>query len=117
MLFSCGFIVIRSAICMYLPIVLQSYLTGFGIIMWLSGYITKTMTCMSDSGILFGMHCKYMLRKSHNTPLPYPYYQILNIVGFACAGNAGNVFPATDFKQKPLVSDHGMHHGTSCQDR
>ena len=34
------------------------------------------------------------------------------IVDCACAGNAGNVFPATYFMGKPLVSDPGMHHGT-----
>ena len=40
-------------------------------------------------------------------------YQIRKIAGCACAGNAGNVFPATDFKGKvPLISDPGMHHGT-----
>ena len=39
-------------------------------------------------------------------------YQIRKIVGCACAGNAGNVFPATDFKRKTLVSDPGMHHVT-----
>ena len=39
--------------------------------------------------------------------------QIRKIAGCACAGNAGNVFPATDFKgNQPLVSDTGMHHGT-----
>ena len=38
--------------------------------------------------------------------------QIRKIVGCACAGNAGNVFPATDFKRKTLVSDTGMHHVT-----
>ena len=37
--------------------------------------------------------------------------QIRKIVVYACAGNAKNVFPATDFK-KSLVSDPGMHHGT-----
>ena len=39
-------------------------------------------------------------------------YQIRKIGGCACAGNAGNVFPATDFQRKPLVSDPDMHHGT-----
>ena len=33
-------------------------------------------------------------------------YQIPNISGCACAGNAGNVFPA------PRVSDPGLHYGT-----
>ena len=40
-------------------------------------------------------------------------YQICKIAGCACAGNAGNVFPATNFKgNQPLVSDPGMHRGT-----
>ena len=39
-------------------------------------------------------------------------YQIRKIARCVCAGNAGNVFHATDFKRKPLVSDRGMHHGT-----
>ena len=39
-------------------------------------------------------------------------YQIHKIAGYACAGNAGNVFPRHRFKRKPLVSDPGMHHGT-----
>ena len=34
------------------------------------------------------------------------------IAGCTCAGNCGNVFPATDFKRKPLVNDPGTHHGT-----
>ena len=38
-------------------------------------------------------------------------YPIRKIACCACAGNAGNVFPATDFKWN-LVSDSGMHHGT-----
>ena len=43
---------------------------------------------------------------------PWASCQIGKIVGCACAGNAGNVFPATDFKRKTLVSDPNMHHGT-----
>ena len=39
-------------------------------------------------------------------------YQIGKIADCACAGNAGNVFPATKFKRKSLVSDPGMYHGT-----
>ena len=38
-------------------------------------------------------------------------YQIRKIAGYACAGNAGNVFPRRWFQRKPLVSDPGMHHG------
>ena len=39
-------------------------------------------------------------------------YQIRKIAGCACTGNAGNVFPTTDFKETAIVSDPGMHHGT-----
>ena len=39
-------------------------------------------------------------------------YQIRNIAGCACAGNAGNVFPRRRLQRKSLVSDPGMHHGT-----
>ena len=38
--------------------------------------------------------------------------QIRKIVGCACTGDAGNVFPRRRFQRKPLVSDPGMHHGT-----
>ena len=38
--------------------------------------------------------------------------QIRRIVGCACTGNAGNVFPRHRLQRKSLVSDHGMHHGT-----
>ena len=39
-------------------------------------------------------------------------YQIRNIAGCACAGNAGNVFPRRRLLRKPLVSDPDMHHDT-----
>ena len=35
--------------------------------------------------------------------------QIRKIAGCACAGNAGNVFPATNFKRHPLITDSAMH--------
>ena len=44
--------------------------------------------------------------------LSWASYQIRNIAGCACAGNAGNVFPRHRLQRKPLVSDPGMHHGT-----
>ena len=43
---------------------------------------------------------------------PWASYQIHKMAGCACTGNAGSVFPATDFQRKPLVSDPDMHHGT-----
>ena len=39
-------------------------------------------------------------------------YQIREIAGCACAGNAGNIFPRRRFQRKSLASDPGMHHGT-----
>ena len=33
-----------------------------------------------------------------NSTAPWDSYQIRKIVGYACAGNAGKVFPAIDFK-------------------
>ena len=40
--------------------------------------------------------------------IPWAYFQIRNVVGCVCAGNAGNVFPG--------VSDPDMHHGTWVRD-
>ena len=39
-------------------------------------------------------------------------YQIREIEGWACAGDAGNVFFCHRLQRKPLVNDPGMHHGT-----
>ena len=47
-----------------------------------------------------------------SSSIPWASYQIRKIVGGACVGNAGNVFPTTDFQGKPLVSDPGIYHGT-----
>ena len=43
---------------------------------------------------------------------PRASYQIRKIAGCTCTGDAGNVFPATDFQGYRLVSYPGMHHGT-----
>ena len=47
--------------------------------------------------------------------IPRPWiwasYQIRNISGCACTGNAGNVPPLRILQRKPLVSDPGMHVG------
>ena len=43
---------------------------------------------------------------------PWASFQIRKVVGCACAGNAGNVFPRDRLQRKPLVSDPNMHHGT-----
>ena len=39
-------------------------------------------------------------------------YQLRKILGSACAGNAGKVFPVYAFKENLLVSIPGMYHGT-----
>ena len=39
-------------------------------------------------------------------------YQICKIAGYACAENAGNVFPRRRLQRKLLISDPGLHHGT-----
>ena len=44
--------------------------------------------------------------------MPRASCQIRKIAGCACAGNAGNVFPAADFQGNRQVSYPGMHHGT-----
>ena len=49
---------------------------------------------------------------SHQEGTLWTSYQIRKITGCACAGNAGNVFSRRRFQRKPLVGDHGMHHGT-----
>ena len=43
---------------------------------------------------------------------PWTSYQIRNIAGCACAGNAGKVFPRHRLQRKPVISDPNMHHGT-----
>ena len=40
----------------------------------------------------------------HKNIRPWASYQIRKIACCACTGNAGNVFPATDFKGQPLTS-------------
>ena len=47
------------------------------------------------------------------SPHIWPSYQIRKITGCAWAGNAGNVFPAANFKG--TASDPDMHHDT-CRD-
>ena len=51
---------------------------------------------MRNPGAIIGTQCLYS----------WASCQIRNIAGCACAGNAGNVFPAT------AVTDPDMHHGT-----
>ena len=44
--------------------------------------------------------------------LAWASYQIRNIAGCACTGNAGNVSPHRRFQRKQLVNDPGIPHGT-----
>ena len=44
--------------------------------------------------------------------VPWTSYQIRKMVGCACTGNAGKVFPCRRLQWKPLVRDPGMHHDT-----
>ena len=66
--------------------------------------------------VLFSYMCNTDVSSWNSTTLWYwqqyhishqwVFYQIRKIAGYTCAGNAGNVFPAT------AVGDPGMHHGT-----
>ena len=56
--------------------------------------------------------CRYLVSNFQGWITQWASYQIRKIAGCACAGNAGNVNPATEFQGNQLVSDPGMHHGT-----
>ena len=59
--------------------------------------------------------CNFGLRNhtgGHAGEASWASYQICKIAGCACTGDAGNVFPATDFKGSKDFSDPDMHHGT-----
>ena len=49
----------------------------------------------ADSVIALDSSLSCVSRNEHE---PWASDQIRKIAGYACAGNAGNVFPATDFK-------------------
>ena len=51
-----------------------------------------------DTGDLEFSWCQMCLYWWHCKLPSWASYQIRKIVGYACAGNAGNVFPVTDFK-------------------
>ena len=47
----------------------------------------------------------------HTITIVWASYPIRKIAGCACAGNAGNIFPATDFKgNRLLASRHASRH-------
>ena len=69
-------------------------------------FITEMCTCMNIS-VTKGCIGKYVMGL-----MRWASYHIRKIAGFACAGNAGNVFPRRRFQRETLVSDPGMHHGT-----
>ena len=88
----------------------------FNVFVWL-GYI---MTHQNTSWHRWGLDCTpwgNVRSYIQYTVIGWDYvtwasYQIRKIAGCTCAGDTGNVFPATDFKGNPLVSDPGMHHGS-----
>ena len=49
-------------------------------------------------------HHHHRHRHRHHPSSSWASYQIRKIAGCACAGNAGNVFPATDFKGNRLLA-------------
>ena len=64
-------------------------------------YLMKIITLLANNGI-------------HGSPcmLSWASCLIRKIVGCACTGNAGKVFPRRRLQRKPLVSDPCVHHGT-----
>ena len=88
-------------------------------------FFTMVMRAMTTTGSSFPRHittgwdirqwgnCGWdRVRTFGDVLCPWASYQIRNIAGCACAGNAGNVFPCHRLQRKPLVSGPGMHHGT-----
>ena len=66
-----------------------------------------------EYNILMVLRLKYFMR-NFTTPwrlMPWASYQIRKIAGYASAGNAGNVFPATDFKGKLKLATAVMDAG------
>ena len=68
---------------------------------------SQRLLLFATSGFLF-----YFNTITHVCATIWTSYHIRKTVRSACAGNTGKVFPATDFKEKPLVSDPCMHYGT-----
>ena len=68
---------------------------------------------VSTRVILMTLRTFILQRRSGVTnPMQWASFQMRKITVCVCAGNARNVFPATDFKRKPLVSHPDVHHGT-----
>ena len=62
---------------------------------------------------MFWQNCATCTVIRANRMMPaWDSYPIGKIAGCACAGNAGNIFPAHRLQRKSLVSHSGMHHGT-----
>ena len=75
----------------------------------LSGAVLlSTMAVVNDKG----KHVMYFPFENVRVMFTWASCQIHRIAGCACVGNAGNVFPATDFKGKPPVwrSRHASRH-------
>ena len=76
---------------------------------------TKTMSCVLFNPYMIisqNRTCSFMIQHNICNSVQWASYQIRKIACCACARNAGNVFPRRRLQGKPLVSDHGMHHGT-----
>ena len=82
---------------------------------WKSADLTECSTYFISHTIIWLFVCIFIvvcMVGCHMGDTSWASHQIRKVAGCACAGNAGNVFPATDFQKKLLVSDPGMHHGT-----
>ena len=74
--------------------------------------LARLLRLFSYNGVLICPGINYLLPGTLFSCKPWVCYQKRKIAGYACDGNIGNVFPATDFKEKTLVRDPGMHHST-----
>ena len=68
--------------------------------------IVTTFSPWQGYGCVLHLLQPFIERYSETCIIPWASYQIRKIAGCACAGNAGNVFPA------PQVSAPEMHHVT-----
>ena len=66
--------------------------------------IYKCANCIVHLNVLWGIGSKLVTSSSHRALLTWASYQIRKIAGYACAGNAGIVFPATNFNKNRLLA-------------
>ena len=69
------------------------------------GIMNKIKRCL-PTHILRSLYDSLILLHLQHAVLSWASYQIRKIVGCACAGNAGNVFPATADKRSQYASRH-----------